>query len=196
MKIGLDFDGVISDCGALKRVAAKKMFGVDIPVANFKKEIVVGGGLLTMTQYRALQDEIYGTYELGMTAEPVPGALAAIPRLRADGHDILVVTSRTGTMLDIARAWTKKCGLTLDFVGVGHDVGHDKSKAAAAAKLDFFVDDDLDKLEPLVDVVPHRFLFSWPYNAAADVGDIATRVSSWEELLTRVAALEKMRTRP
>ena len=41
MKIGLDFDGVISDCGKLKSDSAKKLYGVDIPSAKFKKEIVV-----------------------------------------------------------------------------------------------------------------------------------------------------------
>jgi len=36
MKIGLDFDGVISDCGKLKSDGAKKLYGFDIPSAKFK----------------------------------------------------------------------------------------------------------------------------------------------------------------
>lgn len=178
MKIGLDFDGVISDCGRLKSDGAKKLYGVDIPAAKFKKEIVVGEKHLTAEQYRNLQRIIYGTREIGFLMKPVDGVLYYLPRLVAGGHTVLIVTSRGEVELQIAREWSVSHGLQLEFVGVGYN----NSKAEAAAGLDFYVDDDLDKLEPLVGVVPHRFLFSWGYNAHVDVGTIAKRVASWEEL--------------
>ena len=59
MKIGLDFDGVISDCGDLKSKGAKILYGVDIPPEKFKKELVVGQGILTLEQYANLQKQIY-----------------------------------------------------------------------------------------------------------------------------------------
>lgn len=55
MKIGLDFDGVISNCGMLKQDGAKKLYGVDIPSGKFKKKFVIEKGLLTAEQYRDLQ---------------------------------------------------------------------------------------------------------------------------------------------
>ncbi len=189
MRIGLDFDGVISDCGTLKCLAAKAMYGLDIPSSEFKKELVLGRGLLTQPQYRELQNAIYGTWEYGQRMEPVPGVLEAIPALRAAGHDLRVVTSREGEMLKIAQDWAASKGIDLAFEGVGHD----KSKAVAAAGLDVFIDDDLDKLEPLVDVVPHRFLFSWGYNSHIQEGDVARRVASWQEFLERVDELHKAR---
>jgi len=94
MKIGLDFDGVISDCGKLKSDGAKKLYGVDIPSAKFKKEIVVGENHLTAEQYRELQRIIYGTREIGLLMKPVDGVLRYLPRLISDGHIILVITSR------------------------------------------------------------------------------------------------------
>ncbi len=189
MRIGLDFDGVISDCGALKCAAAKSLYGVDIPAARFKKELVVGEGLLTMAQYRDLQRIIYGTWDVGLTLRPVDGVLEAIPRLRDRGHAVRVITSREGVQLEIARAWAEKHGLSLDFTGVGYGA----SKASAAEGLDLYVDDDLDKLEPLVGVVPRRFLFSWGYNSHVDAAGIAERVGSWEELLRRVNENEEAR---
>lgn len=185
MRIGLDFDGVISDCGDLKCKAAKRLFGVDIPIERFKKELVVGEGILTYEQYRNLQDVIYGTREYGMLMEAVPGVLEGVARLRGDGHEVRVITSRDGEMLVIAREWAERKGLAIDFTGVGHG----KSKADAATGLDLYVDDDFDKLEPLVGVVPHRVLFSWGYNRHVDVRDVASRVASWEELVGKVAAL-------
>lgn len=185
MKIGLDFDGVISDCGKLKSDGSKKLYGVDIPPAKFKKEIVVGEKYLTMEQYRELQKTIYGTREIGFLMEPVDGVLHFLPRIIADGHTVLVVTSRGEVELEIAKEWSTRQGLQLDFIGVGYG----NSKANAANGLDFYVDDDLEKLESLVGVVPHRFLFSWGYNAHVEIGDVAKRIASWEELYNTIQTL-------
>lgn len=185
MKIGLDFDGVISDCGKLKSDGAKKIYGLDIPSAKFKKEIVIGEKYLTAEQYRELQKTIYGTKEIGLLMKPVDGVLHYLPRLLADGNMVLIVTSRGEVELEIAKEWSTSQGLQLDFVGVGYG----NSKAGAAAGLDLYVDDDLDKLEPLVGIVPHRFLFSWGYNAKVDTGSIAKRVTSWRELYSIIKEL-------
>ncbi len=186
MKIGLDFDGVISDCGKLKSDAAKKLHGLDIPPEKFKKEIVIGEGHLTAEQYRNLQKIIYGTREMGFLMEPVDGVLEYIPRLLAEGHTILIVTSRGETELEIAKEWGVRHGLTLDFVGVGYG----KNKIAATAGLDVYIDDDFDKLEPLIDTVPYRFLFSWGYNQHAEVGTVARRVASWREFYAVIESLK------
>lgn len=187
MRIALDFDGVLSDCGALKTEQAKHLYGLEIPPERFKKELIVKelageSGLLTMDEYRALQDVIYADLEVGLTMQPVSGMLEYLPRLLNEGHELRVVTSRDGKRLDVARAWTEKHALELEFTGVGYG----KSKAPATEGFDFFVDDDLEKIEPLVETVPHRFLFHWGYNAHVDVGDVAARVESWEELYLAV----------
>ena len=187
MKIGLDFDGVISDCGKLKSEGAKRLYGIEVPPSDFKKEIVVGGGYLTAEQYRELQRIIYETTEYGLLMEPVEGALFHIPQLLSEGHTILVVTSRYGESLELAKEWSVNHGLRLDFIGISYG----GNKAVAATGLDFFVDDDFDKLEPLVDVVPYRFLFSWEYNAHVDTGLVAKRVLSWKHLYDEIQALDR-----
>lgn len=191
MRIALDFDGVLSDCGSLKSEHAKRMYGVDIPPERFKKELVVkelagGAGLLTMAEYQALQDEVYGNPEVGMTMKPVEGMKLYVPRLLDEGHHLHIVTSRSGPMLDIAAEWAKLHGLDVGFTGVGHG----KSKAAALEGFDLYADDDLDKLEPVVDVVPHRFLFTWGYNLHLDAADVARRVADWHELYGAIQAVQ------
>ena len=180
VNIGLDFDGVISDCGRLKSEGAERLYGITIPPEKFKKEIVVGEGHLTLDEYRELQRIIYGTREYGLLMEPVEGALLYIPRLVQDGHSVTVITSRGPTELEIAKEWSAREGFTLELIGVGGDVS--KADAATKADLDVYADDDLDKLEPLVGIVRNRFLFSWGYNAHIDVRNVATRVASWEDL--------------
>lgn len=185
MKIGFDFDGVISDCGKLKSDGAKQLYGVDISPAEFKKEIVVGKKYLTMDEYRQLQKSIYGTRELGFLMEPVSGVLDYLPQLTSE-HDVSIITSRDGNELEIAKEWSVRHGLALNFIGVGYGV----SKADAAVGFDFYVDDDMDKLQPLINIVPHRFLFSWGYNAHIEVGDVAKRIASWEEIYHTIQDLK------
>ena len=108
-----------------------------------------------------------------------------LPQLVAEGHEILVVTSRGETELRIAKEWTRRQGLALNFVGVGYG----NSKADAAQGLDVYIDDDLDKLEPLVGIVQNLFLFSWGYNEHLQEEKVAQRIVSWEEFHRVVQAL-------
>ncbi|MDP2654995.1 MAG: hypothetical protein Q8P17_00295 [bacterium] len=188
MKIGLDFDGVISDCGKLKVNGAKRLYGIDIPHAKFKKEIVIGEKHLTAGQYRELQKTIYGTREFGLSMDPVDGMLQYLPLLVSEDHDIRIVTSRGEMEMEIAKEWSIGLGLKLNFTSVGN-----KSKAQAVHGLDLYVDDDLDKLEPLVEIVPNLFMFSWGYNDHIDIGSVAKRVASWEELYRTIHTLENGR---
>jgi len=189
MKIGLDFDGVISDAGKLKSDGAKRLYGVDIPPEKFKTEIVVGQGLLTSEQYKALQKQVYGTREIGLLMQEVDGAVDYTQRLISEGNDLRIVTSRGTLESEIAKKWMQKRGLNLPLINVGESV----SKADACRGMDVYVDDDLDKLEPLVGVVPQRFLFSWGYNQHIEVPlSIAKRVDSWKSLYREIQNLSKL----
>jgi len=186
MRIGLDFDGVISDCGQLKSDGARMLYGVEIPPEKFKKELVIDAGILTLEQYRHLQKQIYDTREIGLTMSPVDGALELVPKLQQEGHDLMVVTSRWEPGTEIAREWMKLKGLNLYLVGVASGV----SKANACQGLDAYIDDDLDKLEPLVRVVPHRYLFSWRYNTHIEVPqNVAKRIESWQHFYDEILSL-------
>ena len=188
MRIGLDFDGVISDCGQLKSDGAKLLYGVEIPPEKFKKELVVDTGILTSEQYRHLQKQVYGTREIGLTMLPVDGVLRFLPKLQREGYDLMVVTSRGESESEIAREWMRLKGLEVLLVGVGGGI----SKADACKGLDVYIDDDLDKLEPLVDSVPYRYLFSWGYNQHIQVPkSVAKRIESWQHFYEEVTFLNK-----
>lgn len=182
MNIGLDFDGVISDCGRLKAEAAKRMYGIAIHPDNFKTELVVGKGILTLEQYRALQKRIYETVDFAQHMLPVDGVFEYMPRLQEEGHCLSVITSRGEQGCAIARRWMEKHNLSLSLKGVGSGV----PKTEACRGLEVYVDDDLDKLQPLVSAVPHRYLFSWGYNQHTHNSAVAERVTSWKELYERI----------
>ncbi len=185
MKIGLDFDGVISNCGKLKSDGARKLYGVEISPDDFKKELVVGKGILTSEQYRNLQRQIYDNREIGLSMVPVDGVLEFVPRLQMEGYDLTVVTSRRE--LEIPNEWSKLHGLHLNMVGVGEG-----SKAGACSGLDVYIDDDLDKLELLVGIVPNRYLFSWGYNRHIDIPEnVAKRIESWKQFYEEIVSLNR-----
>ena len=185
MKIGLDFDGVITDCGRLKSEGARKLYGVEISPDDFKKELVVGKGILTAEQYRDLQRQIYDSRDIGLTMLPVDGVLEFVPKLQQKGYDLIIVTSRRE--LEIPKEWSKLHRLHFNMVGVGEG-----SKAGACSGLDVYIDDDLDKLEPLVGIVPNRYLFSWGYNKHIDVPEnLAKRIESWSQFYQEIIGLKR-----
>lgn len=186
MRIGLDFDGVISDCGKLKSEGARKIYGVEIPPEKFKTEIVVGEKLLTSEQYKSLQKQIYGTRELGLLMQPVDGVKEYCKRLLMENHELKIITSRGQLESEIAKEWMEKIGLNLPLVAIGGGI----SKAEACKGIDVYIDDDLDKLEPLINVVPYRFLFSQGYNLHVEVNPIiATRINSWQHFYEEISKL-------
>ena len=186
MKIGLDFDGVISNCAKLKSHCAKMLHGVDIPAGLFKRDLVIGNGWLTAEQFQEVGKAVYYSREFGSLLEPVDGTLSYLPKLIQDRHTVLVITSRKGIELEIAEEWLCRQGLALEFISVG---GYHNSKAGAAMGFDVYVDDDLHKLQLLVGVVPNLFLFSWEHNRRFNESGVAVRVLSWEELYKKIETL-------
>lgn len=180
MKIGLDFDGVISDCSELKSRMAKSLYGVDIPPGKFKKEIVVGEKFLTLEQYRSLQKQIYNTREIGLTMKEVPGAISGINTLLKQ-HEVVIITSRETEAADIAREWLMRRDVNIPILSV--EYGADK---IIARDCSVFIDDDMDKLLPLIGHVPNLFLFGWEYNQTDSHQEIK-RIGSWEEFLQAVS---------
>lgn len=186
MKIGLDFDGPVADHREVKRAIAKSAYGLEPP---YPKGTVIRGDLLTWEEYLAIQKSVYPTREENLRMKAVDGALEHIRLLKDDGHEISVITSRTGEELDIAMEWADRKGASLHFIGVPHGT----SKAEVARGLNCFVEDDLFKLVPLVGIVPHLFLFTLEYNEHSETDGIATKVPHWEALYRHITAIDLLR---
>lgn len=185
MKIGLDFDGVISDSNKMKSASAKRIYGIDVPPEQFKREYVVGRGLLTNDEYTEFLDKVYENDHSDIL-EPIGDALIYIPKLLVDRHFLKVITSRGQNATDIAKKCLSKFGLNIVLNGIGGG----KNKKDACSGLDVYIDDDFDKLEPLVDFVPNLYLFSWPYNAQIDLSNgKIKRANSWQHFYEEIQRL-------
>ena len=141
--------------------------------------MVVEGNYLTREQYRALMALVCGDPHIGIQAVEIPGSTAMLRALQKRGDQIKIVTSRSGTEIDVIHAWLAERGLSVACVSVGYG----KDKVAAVEGFDVYVDDDLPKLLPLVGRIPTLILFSQPHNKGVTVPDDVVRVASWDELI-------------
>ena len=178
LRLGFDFDSVISDCSTLKAEYAKQLYNFDIRPEIFKWYPLVTEGIMTKEQYITVQRAIYDGEESNSRMPAVDGALTYLPKLISEGHDIRVVTGRAGVTADLARRWLAKHELNIPLYGVGPT----NIKTAECVGLDFFVDDDLEKLQHLVGTVPNLYLFHWEYNKNVANEGVAKRVHSWREI--------------
>lgn len=186
MKIGLDFDGVLSNYGKLKQYGIRLKLGLDVPLEKTDKKILISEGILTKEQYLEICGYVLGSEELIPKMEPVQGALEFCRKLIKDGHDMVIVTSRGKGETIVAQKWLKMYDLNIPIIGVGID----NSKKNACTGLDVYLDDDIDKIENVGDVVSHKFLMSWPYNLHINPPSAIKRVSSWRNFYEEVSALK------
>ena len=122
--------------------------------------------------------------------KPVWGVRTYLKRLAGDEHELAIVRMRTGKSQELAEKWMENQNLPLvPFIEVGW--GENRSKAPYLRGFDVFLDDDLDRLEPVAGIVPHLFLFSWGYNLMENESGIATRIHSWKEFYQEVTKLDK-----
>lgn len=179
LRIGLDFDGVFSDCDRLKNDVATVFY--DMPYQELDDD-----------RKRAVRNAAYGNQQFVRKMEPLPDAFKYVTKLHQDGYDIRVITSRDGEFLNLAKDWFSRQRdeqpydvPDLAFTGVGYPGS--KAPACRDHQVDVFVDDDLHKLEPLHGHVSHLFHFSL-YETETDP-TIAEPVQHWEELYDNITAL-------
>jgi 5'(3')-deoxyribonucleotidase len=185
LKIGFDFDSVITDSRALKTEHARRMYGIDIPYEDFKWHPAVTGGLITPEQYRAVQVAVHEGERYRSRMLPVDEVLTYLPQL-AQRHDVTIITARSERSLETAKRWLAEHVPDIPIIGVGHG----GNKAPAATGMDLFVDDDRSNLDDLAGTVPNLYLFSWKFNEHERLPARIGRVSSWKDIDSIVTALE------
>lgn len=189
-KIGVDFSGALAHFGRAKSLCALEEFGVHCCPQMFKRK-QVQPKLLSADQYERVQQLTYGP-EYGLRLDPVPGVVECLSGLVLEGHELYVVTSRTGSELKVAKEWWKGVsdGVPMEFIGTGR--GKSKGSAVRDLGLHFLIDDDLKKLVQVSDegADARLLLFSWCYNAHKQLPDFVQRLSSWNQFPQLIASAQ------
>lgn len=180
LNIGLDYNGIVGNSDALRSKLAKKMFRVEIPAHNFKKEYILQNAILTLEQYNFINEE---TFNKVNTIHFVENAGRYIPLWLHYGHYLKVITSCYGLAFENARKSLANAGFSeIPIVTTETAI----SKLDQCRGLHVYVDNDLRKLVPLVGTVPYLFLYSPQKKERITTPTGIVRVSSWAELYDKV----------
>lgn len=172
MKIGLDFDGVISDYPKIKRGLYLELFNMELDdVQLYSSEKILSDENYQKYLFAYFDEELSRKY-MGFALD----AKKYIKMLIKDGHHLKVVTARTKDNYLIAKNLLNKHGIFIDVEYTTYG-----PKDPYLQGFDVYLDDNFKHLIEVEKVVKHKFLFNDPRNAADDVTGIAKRVNSWKE---------------
>jgi hypothetical protein len=139
MGIGIDFDGTMADTNTAKSAWIRRELGRDVP--PYACDHTCCAALIGEAEYARMSVEVYGR-ESTLRLSPVLGALAVIAQLR-ESRRVLVMTARTGEMLESARLWLSRHPETDGLEALGVPTGEmTKGEACVARGVGALVDDD------------------------------------------------------
>lgn len=182
MRVGIDLDGVCYDFAAMyfewlviaygaDRETLRKPSGyyLDLPKYDF---------------YKTCQESVAAGF-LYRHGEPMQGTVAAIQKLKADGHSIHIVTARTveqfGAMTELnTYHWLAQNEIPWDTVTFDHD--------KTVVEVDIFVDDKIENVDALLAAGTEAWLKYDP--PRTDQLDHPRFIRTWDEFLQKVEELD------
>lgn len=131
-------------------------------------------------------------------------AAEVIHKLRAEGHEIFIITGRnnrdprieempeTWTWEDVTKDWLARNGVEYDGIAfdLGRPVPNDKGTYCAEHKIDVMIEDLPEYLETLAGKTK-ILVYDQPYNQQMDLPQ-AQRVYSWYDAYAKIKQLEQI----
>ena len=198
MRIYIDFDDVLCETARALSDVAKVVFNRDVPyeeitVFNLQHAFSLSGDEIDQLMDLAHKQEFLAKLE------PVPGAVEAVKKLRAEGHEVVIVTGRPSYCHEGSILWLKSCGLEwMEVVYVDKYGRAPKVLPPSAPRMlnldefcelsfDIAIDDSptaLDLLAALKGCQP--VIYSRPWNTSYKPPSAMLRCSTWAEILVGV----------
>ncbi len=192
MRLGVDIDDVLVDALPHFLAAFNARFGKSVPLEQAEWEIFRAFPEIPPAARRAfwrtLEEERF------LFQRPVrPEAAEAVRHLRALGHDLFLVTGRLPWHREPTLQWLATQGLGEAFKDLlvrelrAPREDH-KRGAAAALRLEIFVEDERRTAEVLLTLPLTVFLLDRPWNRGPALPGL-TRVRNWTEVLAHLTTL-------
>ena len=184
VRIGYDFNGVVTNSGFTKQRVAKRFFGIELsPSHSVKRELIE---TMRIEDYYKIQQIAYWTSEF-LKTPAMEGALPHIVAQQATGYEVYCISRLDPQGVQFGRQWLAEHDLARNMLV---SVGRGGSKAwVLCAGFDVYVDDNATILNGLGKYVPHRFLLSTPYNQNDQLAEGVTRIADWNELAKHLRAI-------
>jgi len=176
LKLGFDIDGVISDFVGYFAKVVGRHYGLSLVETDFycyDLDLILG---ITKEQRNR-----FITTGLFRNLEPVPGAKTALRKLKSEGHDIFILTSRGEHLTKVTKDWLRNNEIPYSRLMTLNG----GEKHLADVDLDLVVEDNLAEAIGLT----KRFevlLFDRPWNRSLNAERLFKRVHSWNEITKEV----------
>jgi len=181
MKIGVDFDGVIADSVKLKQRLFRQELGLQLRPEECCWEKAREKGV-TREQYRqVVEGMIYGT-ELCLEIEPVPGSIDVIRKLKEEGNEIYIVTSRQDNQAEYAARWMDDEIHRVGYEKIINTCDKPKGEVCIAEGIGVLVEDSPGKLQDVAGLGIRAILLEKAYNRGLSIPEGAERAADWNEI--------------
>lgn len=197
LRIGIDFDDVISKtCESLSR-AVSEYFGKEISLHTAEKytlEEVIG---VSREDAKEAYAEITGRYSFHKHLPLMAECREVLAKLKKGGHTLFVVSARNTLLLPHSTVWLKYHDIlplisALIHKPIGENREEDyKASMAAALDLDFFIEDAPHYALAIANQGTPIILFDAPYNRNVTFPKKVYRVMGWKEVPGVLARLQK-----
>ncbi len=193
MRIGIDVDDTIVDT-ITPMIKYADIYNVEVLGGKPTNDIL---GKIHSAYYL---DELYGwdrktkfaffdVYYKNVLEEckPLPNAVAAIQKLKQDGHEIYFVTARFSKINDCDSAQITKDTLKnnmIPFDNVIFDID-DKATACKEHGIQIFIDDSFETCRKIIQNGGKAYLKSTIMNKSVESGQIE-RVNDWKEIYDKI----------
>lgn len=183
MKIGIDVDDTITDTFDYLMPYVAEFFGADYEELKSKRISYSNLPLEWLPQEKEFGKKFFDKV---VPHTPIkPFAVEVIKRLRAEGHEIYIITARDNSIYTDAYLTTSK---QLKNSGIEYDrliYTFDKSKACREEKIDLFLDDSIANCMKAYESGVKVLLFNSPANARVET--VLDRVNNWEEVYVKIS---------
>ncbi len=198
MRIAIDFDGTIADTNQLHNAFCKKNFGIDLPIEGTVDPL--RKILLTSDQITEVRQYIYG--EATLQAPLVPGAREAIRKLAAEGHSILILTSRAKEGIHYPKEYMRLNRIPYNHLlyvsekddrfvvdETGEKIKLSKAVVIKRLDIDVMIEDQVkglleekkDKTKVVINAIPILLTRPWNQNEKVQSGII--RLPNWKTII-------------
>ena len=198
MNIGIDMDGVLTDIQGFNRRHAPRFFK-----KNYSREVADENPYDIRDIFKCPEDEYKAYWQKYLLIyaifEPArKGAKALTRKLRADGHDVYIISKRVFTCRDdflgklmrfLMRNWVWRNGVECrEIVFCDNDVPDSKRAACLEKRIDVMVDDEavnINAIAPIAKVI----CFDASYNLGCS-GENISRAHGWDEVYCLIKEAE------
>lgn len=193
MKIGIDIDGVLTDVGR---------YGIDyISKYCVENNIEYNIGKQDYDYYKTfnisknVENDFWNKYleSYAVNEKARPFASEVIERLKADGHEIYIITARWLTnrddalgnkMRDIVKTWLHENGIVYDKLIFSKAKQEKKSQEIVENEIDIMIEDSPNNINELSKIIP-VICYDTEYNKSC-IGKNIIRCYSWYDIYKKV----------